>query len=211
MRKPDYYKTPLRTRQEIVQFIINATSQRSYHQPHPLCFNVKCHHVDFDFDHLLTLWNKYESDPIYTHDEQWLKAARQRHAETKENTLWAWAQDDACNLFTDSDAFRTLWDGTAVMVAYSFEGRSGGWLSVNSFEGCDFTDRGRHIEETLMEMDYSKLRKLYQLIVMLSHDTEDPSKELEHQAAFQFFANVCSDIPQPDAYQKRFEFAGTLA
>ena len=209
LRKPDYYKTPLRTRQEIVRFIINATNQRSYHQPHPLCFNVKCHHVNLDFDHLLKLWNRYESDPIYTQDEEWLKSATQRHAETKETTLWAWAQESACDLFTDSDAFQTLWDGTAVRVAYSFEGRSGGWLSVNSFEGCDFAER--HIEVTLMEMDYFKLRKLYQLVVMLSHDTGNPSQELEHQAAFSFFANVCADIPQPDAFQKRFEFAETPA
>ena len=78
MRKPDYYKTPLRTRQEIMRFIINATNQRSYHQPHPLCFNVKCHHVNLDFNHLLTLWNEYESNPIYTHNEEWLKSATQR-------------------------------------------------------------------------------------------------------------------------------------
>ena len=209
LRKPDYYRTPLRNRQEIVRFIIRVTNQRCYHQPHPLCFNVKCYHVNFDFDHLLKLWNEYESDPIYTHDEEWLKAARQRLAVTNENSLWEWAQDDACRQFTDSDAFRTLWDGTSVNVAYSFEGRSGGWLSINSFEGCDFTER--HIEETLMEMDYAKLRKLYQLIVTLIHDTENPSKEMEHQAAFIFFANVCSDIPQPDAYQKRFEFDKTPA
>lgn len=209
MRKPDYYKTPLRTRQEIMRFIINATNQRSYHQPHPLCFNVKCHHVNLDFNHLLTLWNEYESNPIYTHNEEWLKSATQRHAETNENILGEWARESACDLFTDSDAFRTLWNGTAIKVVYSFEGRSGGWLSVNSFEGCDFNEW--HIEETLMDMDYSKLRKLYQLIVMLSHDTEDPSQELEHQAAFHFFANACADIPQPDTYQKRFEFAVTPA
>ena len=211
MQKPDYYKTPLRTRQEIVRFIINATNQRSYHQPHPLCFNVKCYHVNLDFNHLLTLWNEYESNPIYTQNDEWLNSATQRHAETNENTLWDWARESVCDLFTDSDAYHTLWDGTAINVAYSVEGRSGGWLSVNKFEGCDFTDRGRHIADTLMDMDYSKLRKLYQLIVMLSHDTEDPSKEIEHQAAFSFFANACSDIPQPNTYQRRFSFAQTPA
>ena len=126
LRQPDYYQTPLRNRQEIVRFIVRETNQRSYHQPHPLCFNVKCHHVNFDFDHLLKLWNNHESDPIYTHYEEWLKSARQRHAETDENTLWKWAQASASDLFTDSDTFRTLWESTAIKVAYSSEGQSGG-------------------------------------------------------------------------------------
>lgn len=208
-KKPDQYKTPLRTRKDISEFIIDQTHQRSYdHAPHPLCFNVKVRGCDLSFDHLLELWRNHEDDPLYTHNEDWLKAARERHEETSEETLWEWGQEDACSHFTgDSDAYTHLFDGTKVDVAYSFEGRSGGWLSINRFEGFKLNDRDYHITSILEDMSFPTLRKLYQLVTMLKHDLRNPGHEIEYQAAFNFFANACSDIPQPDSIQKTLEFA----
>lgn len=220
-KRPDEYKLPLRKRADIIAFIIASTNQRSYDgHPHPLCFNVKLHSgVDLDFDHLLALWRNYENDPLYTHDEGWLEAAKAKHGRVGEETLYEWGLDDARNPFFSqqrptygepgTDSYAMLWNGTSIDVRYSFEGRSGGWLSINSFEGTKFTQYDSNIEDTLHEMDFSTLRKLYELVTLLKHDLqrEKIKAEVELQAAFNFFANACSDIPKPDAIQRKLEFA----
>lgn len=207
VRKPDAYKTPLRSRKDIIEKIISLTDQRSYdYAPHPFCFNVKAYNCDLDFDHLLELWRKNEGDEQYTHNPEWLEAAREKYDEVSEH-LFEWGQEDACSLVTDSDAYNHLWNGEKVDVKYSFEGRGGGWISLNSFEGYDFTRRDNgHISTILNEMDFGVLRKLYQLIVMLHHDWANPGHEIAWHAAYNFFANACSDIPKPDAIQLTLEF-----
>ena len=209
MKKPEYYKSPLRSRVDMIRYIFQQTDQRSYdHRRHPFCFNVKCYHVDFDFDHLLALYVEYEGKCRGQSDPDWLKAVRERYAEVKEH-LWEYAQEDACRQFVENDGQRCLWDGTAFDVTYSFEGRSGGWLSIIKFEGYDFTDRDQDIENMLEEMPYRTLRILYKLIVQLVHDLSrvNITKELEFQAAFNFFANCCADIPEPEDAQLELNLA----
>jgi hypothetical protein len=52
-------------------------------------------------------------------------------------------------------------------------------------------------------MNYATLRRLYALIVMLSHDftPEAATAEVEHQAAFQLIEGACQDIPRYDSIQ----------
>jgi hypothetical protein len=59
-------------------------------------------------------------------------------------------------------------------------------------------------------MGYATLRKLYALVVMLSHDLtpEKASSEVEHQAAFRFIEGACSDIPRYDSVQGLLPLAG---
>ena len=54
------------------------------------------------------------------------------------------------------------------------------------------------------------LRKLYALVVMLSHDLtpEKASAEVEHHAAFQFIEVACSDIPRYDLIQRLLPLTG---
>ena len=222
IKKPDYYKATLKSRKDITAFIFDATSQRYYdHRPHPFCFNVKLHGLDLSFDNLLKKWIAYEGESTYQRNDDWLTAVKAKYAEIGEETLYEWGIEDASRAYVsgrdgtpDDDGTRTLWDGTELDVKYSFEGRSGGWLSLNEFEGFKFVERDygadywRRVmektdEEDDINMDYKTLRKLYLLIVQLKHDlrSEAVSAEVEHQAAFNFFANACSDIPQPDYVQ----------
>lgn len=210
VRKPDYYKTPLRSREAIVDFCIDAARQRGYdHRPHPFCFNVKAWGTDLSFDHLLEIFRKDVDNYPWLGNEDWLQAAREKFEELDQNDLWEWGREGACGLVTDSDCYNHLWDGTPVDVEYSFEGRSGGWISLNSFDGVDFTNRDYgDIRELLLEQDYAWLRRFYQLIVMLKHDftTEAAVSEIEHHAAFCFVENCCHGIPKPDARQLRLPF-----
>lgn len=208
MKKPEVYQTPLKKRSDIIAFLEDATHQRHYDGHwHPLCFNVKIHTIDLSFDHLLKLWRENEGNPLYTHNEDWLKAAKEQYDESEES-LFDWGIEDARRGFTDSDSYNHLWDGTKIDVEYSFEGRSGGWLSITKFDGYKISQREKF---DFTEMEYPTLRKLYQLVIMLKHDLKNPEKEVEWQAAFNFFANACCDIPQPNAIQKKLEFAETPA
>lgn len=205
MRKPDYYQTPLRSRQEIVRFIVDSTHQRHYHEPHPLCFDVKVHNPNFQFEHLLNLYRQYEGDPIFTHNDDWLKAAKEQFDESEED-LFDWGIEGSREIITGSDCFNHLWDGTPVDVKYSFVGCNGGWLSLDCFDGVDFT-KCDDPDTTLMEQEYAWLRRLYQLIVMLKHDLQSATPEVEFHAAFDLFVNACACIPQPNERQLKFEFA----
>ena len=132
---------------------------------------------------------------------------------------------------TDSDCYNHLYDGTKVDVEYAWMGRSGGYLGIRRFYGFDFSkDESRDYwnevfrgnphrsgtsdwiewDRTYPTMDYSTLRKLYALVVMLSHDftPEKASSEVEHHAAFSFIENVCSDIPRYDSIQRLLPLAG---
>lgn len=207
--KPDYYRTPLRSREAIVEWIIQNTKQRMYdHRPHPFCFNVKCYRVNLDFEHLLGIYRNMEGDPPFTHFAEWLEPVKARYEEVKDD-LFTWGVEDARRLFTDSDGFNSLWDGTNVKAEYSFEGRNGGWLSLNNFDGEDFTTRDGgydDLRECLNGQDYAWLRRLYQLIVMLKHAVSKAQEEVETQAAFNFFANACAGISQPDTTQRLLPF-----
>lgn len=222
MRKPDYYQTPLRSRKDITDWIISNTKRRcgglDYDgKNHMLCFNVKVNYVDFDFDHLLEIHRKHNDDPIYTHNDEWLAACRDKYTEVQEN-LWDRAIENARSCFLEMDAYRTLWDGTEVAVRYGFYGRSGGWLSITEFEGIPFahgdmddSDWRRIMEGKSNEIDYSMdyrtLRKLYGLVVILKHYVNNLRDELEYLAADILFELECDDIPRPDAVQPELAFA----
>ena len=205
MKIPEAYKTPLKKRQDIQDFIIQNTIQRSYnHEPHPLCINVKCYNVNPEFEHLLELIKNYEDEP-YLHHEDWLKQAKIKYDEV-EDQLFDWGLEDARRNFEDSDT--CLPNGEKIEVNYEFVGRSGGWLSITRFENYSFQDTYGEdgLEQTLKEMDFKTLKKLYQLITMLKHDLKHPEQEVEFQAAFQFVYNACADIPKPDAIQKKLDY-----
>lgn len=226
MKKPYYYKVPLRRRKDIADYIFDATYQRFYNRrSHPFCFNVKAYKASFEFSHLLEIFRGIEGNPAYTNNDDWLASARERFEEHTQH-LWEWGVEHATSHFLgrnggepDSDCYTHLWDGTSLDVDYSFEGQGGGWLSINQFQGCNFTGHGttseywrsaieiaRWDDEDEPVMDYKTVLQLYQLVVMLKHDLQNPELAIEEGAAWAFFANVCSDIPQTKSNQRKFEF-----
>jgi len=201
LKKPDYYKCPLRSRKDIVEFIIDETDQRCYdHRQYPLCFNVKLYNLNLEFAHLLQLW--MDTEPGSNFSKEAVCRAYRFYQENADN-LSEWAIDDARTHFVsdqrrsdgapEGDCFQTTWDGKQFDVRYAFVGRSGGWLSIVRFQYVDFATWGNEIEEQLTDMDFKDLRMLYQLVVMLKHDLQHPEKEVEHQAAFALFNRLDDD------------------
>lgn len=173
IKKPDYYKTPLRKKSDIAGYIVQNTNNRSYQRDwHPFCFNVKIPAVDCSYDHLLKIYQENYGEAK--------KVSREVQKEKDYGSSnWEYVIERMRDDVTGSDLFKYLWDGTQIRVEYSFEGRSGGWLSINSFEGVDFNEwswySSQYREANLIEQDYSWLRRFYQLVVMLVHDTKDSS------------------------------------
>jgi hypothetical protein len=208
-----------RSREGIINDIILLTNQRSYHyDPYWLCFNVKLYSLDFSLQNLLRLWREYEGDYPYTHNTDWLHGIKDKYDDVNEDHLWEWAVEDARSSFVsrsgegqDDDMYNHLWDGTEVDVDYAFVGRCGGWLAITQFNGRYFDRRMENeqymysLEEQLSVMDWKDLKKLYQLILMIRHGTREDARksEVEWQAAFNFFANVCNDLTDTDRYNDR--------
>jgi hypothetical protein len=212
-KKPEAYKMVARSRQDIVAAIISMTDQRTYHyDPYYLCFNVKLYDCDLSLKNLLKHFKDQEGDHLGMHNRDWLRQIKERYDEIGENTLYEWGIETARGSFVgsgrdgkpDDDMFNHLWDGTELDVDYAFVGRSGGWLAIAKFEGFSFDRRmDADLETELMEMEFSTLKKLYQLVLMLKHDLRQEAIKLEVEvnAAFDFFANACADIKQPDEVQ----------
>jgi hypothetical protein len=207
IKRPACYAAPLRSRKAIVAFLTEHTSYyRNLSTCSPLAWNVKDYRSDLSFDNLTKVWREsgeYGPDEVWLDSEDYLKAAREKYDEVKDD-LWGWAIESARDHAKEDCGNRTLWDGTELQVEYGFYGRSGGWLLMTRFEGWNLTryDRG-DFEELLEDMPYGELRSLYQLVVQCDHDfrPEAVTAEIEHCAAFGFFVNICGDIPQPDALQ----------
>ena len=233
---PDYYRTPLRSRSDIADFLASVGGYYSTHGHHGrsyFAFNVKCHGVDLDFGHLVQTYRSagyYGDGETWLDNPEWLEQARSKY-EAAERHLFDWGVEDASRMVTDSDCYTHLYDGTRVEVDYTWMGRSGGHLGIRRFYGFDFSeDEGRDFwhevflgnphrvgtaewldwDRTFPTMGYPTLRRLYALVVMLKHDLtpEKASSEVEHHAAFRFVEGACADIPRYDSIQRLLPLTG---
>lgn len=210
-RPPAHYRTPLRSRKDITKFILDATYQRSdgRYKYHPLCFNVKIYDLDFSFDNLLKIWQDNEGVKVFHKTREWLEPAKAK-LERVADTLCDQALEDARDDIDNDDFWRIHWDGTQFERTLVFDGRNAGWLSLTTFGRFDFTKEPADYTFGTLEgtnpyckMSYPMLRELYKFIVQLKHDTrkEAVKANVEDKAAFNFFANVCQGLPEPDRIQ----------
>ena len=116
--KPDYYRTPLRSRSDIADHLASiggydsayGRQGRSY-----FAFNVKCHAARLDFERLIEVHRNggyYGDDETWLDDPEWLEQAREKHREV-ERHLFDWGVEDAAR----NDA--ALADGGRVLLAYT--------------------------------------------------------------------------------------------
>ena len=208
MTIPEFYTTPLTARADIANYLMNRKGRYYRDHGHLLfVFNVKVYDPDLDFDHMLDL-NVESGYGAGGTDPGWIEETRQRHAETDQDDLYQMGVDDAGRQVTESDCFNHLYDGTPVDVEYAFVGRSSGWIALTKFEGIKLIDPDllKDLFEGVQEdgetptLTDVALQRLYALIRMLEHDlTQEKAKaEVEYQAAFNFFENLCADIPTAD-------------
>ena len=128
---PGYYRTPLRSRCDIADFLESVGGYystygrqgRSY-----FSFNVKCHFAQLDLEHLIEVYRNagyYGDGETWLDNPEWLMQAQARYEEA-ERHLFDWGVEDASRMVTDSDGYNHLYNGTEVEVEYAWLGRSGG-------------------------------------------------------------------------------------
>lgn len=174
--QPAYYASPLKSRKDIIAFLVNESNRRYYDRAYAFCFNVKCYRTDFSYENLLVKAREYEQ--LNKNQAKRFKIVLEG---MDQNELWSQAIDDARMAFDkgNDETHFGLWDGTTVPVEYEFVGRSGGWLAISKFAGYKLED----IEE-LDEMDYKTLRLLYRHVIHLKHDLKPVDSQVEFCAAW---------------------------
>lgn len=193
--KPEYYRTPLKKKHDIINFITSRTTSRHYwHDWYQLCWNVKCYDCDLSFEHLLDVYRDNLGEEDLSDVPGWQDFARHQH-ELHENQLWEWGIEYARGYFIGdgvNDTFFMTWEGKSLDVSYGFIGRSGGWLTINDFEGYTFWGAKSSCELSLMDMEYPELRDLYKLVTILCHDLRHESVRdaIEQGAAWDLFSNI---------------------
>jgi hypothetical protein len=164
---------------------------------YPVAFNVKAY-PDLGFE---DLWQHI--DGAWTNEGD-IPAGFKEFAESlypeHEDSLFDWGVEDARHCIEESDAYRMLWDGTEIDVTWEFHGRSGGWLIPVEMEGINMG--GRELEYWRAKpgtedfdhagIDFEDLRKIYRFLCQCQRDftPEKAAKDVQYQAAFQFFANI---------------------
>jgi hypothetical protein len=171
------------------------------------CFNVKLHNLNLDFDTLLKRLGEMGYGDGWTNDPGRCERARAEFDELDSDTLYEWGVEAARRTFTggrdgtpDDDAYNMTWNGTDAPCRFSFEGRSGGWLVLTHFREMKLD--ADNVE--FSEWKYSDLRDLAEMVQFIVNATRDnePEKRVEEGAAYDFFINVCADVPTTATLEK---------
>lgn len=207
------FKYPLKSRAAIVQYLMRT----GFDYPgYVLSFNVKIHHSNFEFDHLLKLHEENYGKLNPTQLElarQWFLTRYGEQYDTNEaqdkerNQLWNWAQEDAVRSVEEDEGLDTLRDGTPIAKTLEWRGRSGGYIVMPKFEGEDLNMSDSHFEEWAQakEVGYDGkggyivpfpfLRKLYKYMVEMKYflNNKAASDAVEYAASFTIFGNMISE------------------
>ena len=210
-KTPAGYVAPLRSKAAILAFLGDCplTDDRGgynyNHENYLFCFNVKVHaSVDLSFDTLLAKAVEMgELDKARAADSVWVKQAREAYDKYGEEELYNLAIEDCQKSVHDCDSYKMLWNGTGAIADWAFLGRSGGWLCLTEFDGIKMDGFGK---EELAELDFKTLNRLYRFIVQRGHDFREEAivNEIQFNAAFSLFANLCSDCEATEERNDRW-------
>ena len=205
MKTPSYYVAPLRSRAEIVAFLKQAANERP--QYGIVAINVKLYHVDLSFDHLLAMARKEGFGYVSTASPRYVAACRLVHEEIGESTLCDYAIEGARDGAIDDDGYRLIWNEDKIIADWAFDGRSSGWLVLQSFEGINMVTGNGYGDAILDDLDFRTLRRLYRFIVQSRHDfrREAVRESVEYAAAFMLFENLCHTVEIDEQEAKRLE------
>lgn len=194
MKTPKYYRAPLIKRSDIVAWLVDRATVSNARRGYGLfTFNVKCHNYDLSFGNLLAIETKAGDLPCDS--IPYLLECRERLTHQESESLYQTAIENAGRSVMENDGYRMLWDDNGAIADWAFDGRSGGWLCLTSFDGVTL----KPFDEDILtdpETAYVWLRSLYRFLVQCDHDfrREAVKSEIEWQAASTFFHNTCSDV-----------------
>jgi hypothetical protein len=213
------YTYPARSREAMAKYIATGCGREYWgdHKPYPLHYRVKAYSLDLTFEHL---WDRFapEHFPSDVREQGGTVLERYkivcRHEydglskDDSSDTLWTWGVEEAWRSLNDGDTYRMLWSGAETYdVKFSLRGRSGGWLCIDYFEGYKLDVGADELYNQLNnpeEISFIKLRIFYMLARQWEVDFtgEKAASEIEYQAAFQFFVNVCERAWEHDKKER---------
>lgn len=199
MKTPEYYKAPLRSRHDIVAWLLD----RAKSNPRPsyglFCYNVKLGRLDTSFARVLAVGR--DCGELACESPRYLAELESLWNE-KVETAFEVGTEDAQNSVMDTDGYRMLWDGAGPIADWCFAGRSAGWLVLTKFDGVDFEQaawascmsQSDWAVDFFAEQSFRYLRNLYRFLVQCDHDFANPEREVEYQAASYFLLNCVDGI-----------------
>lgn len=194
-KTPAGYVAPLRSRTQIVAWLLDRAKSNRRPGYGMFCYDVKLRRLDTSFARALKL-GREAGHVAADESPRYLAALEARWDEVME-TAFELGTQDACESVMDNDTNRMLWDGDRAIADWEFNGRSGGWLCLKRFEGVELG--AFDPADLFAESGYRWLRNLYRFLVQCDHDFRRPESEVEYLAADYFFANRIDDIPTDTA------------
>lgn len=194
MKTPEYYRAPLKSREQITAWLLSRAQENRRPAYGVFCYDVKLHNLNVCFEHA---WKTAKDAGILPCESTRYKEECRALWDSKRETAFEVGTQDACERVLSDDTNRILWDGSAAIAEWEFNGRSGGWLCLKEFGGVNLSGMDRHEFETFLEPDgasYSWLRNLYRFLVQCDHDFRRPESEVEYLAASWFFCNAVDGI-----------------
>jgi hypothetical protein len=196
------------------------------------CFNVKLYHLDLSFDHLLQRYQKAYTSNSYVFDPVWIRGCQRKwrteimdmpdcddpinpdNYDRPKELLDSQGRlyEQAVELTRADFVDQTNQPGD---VRYVFYGRSGGWLTLTHFRGIaldcnlradlEFATKVNYVDG---DPDFVTSDWIRQLSVRLlsARSFANPASacaEVEYQAAWSFFGNICDDVVSPVAEQEQ--------
>lgn len=190
MRRPDHYRTPLRSRTDIATWLAN---HQSYYRGNdafssPFAWNVRNRGANLSFPRLVEVYQTNFGELRNGLD-----------------LLQGWYEQLGSNLYTQAheetktelhNCYQYYWEGGMVQSEYALAGTRFDWLLLSSFEGYPLWD----VDEKCLyvnlldneEWPFDKLRRLYQLIVKNDYDLRPAAvtARIELQAAIIVFDRI---------------------
>lgn len=188
-------ETPYRTRKDMTDFILQSVKRRHS----PFSFYVKMPHLDLSLKNLLAMYREKIAGETDHLSLDWLQKIATLYAETNKEYLYEDAVQRARQQWVGyendggpCEEMRTLPNGKEVKVRYEFQGRDSGWLAIAEFEGHRFGNGSA--EPELADMDFTTLRRFYQLISAINAelDSRGPERAVTYFAAWHFF--MCDPV-----------------
>lgn len=163
------YAFPDRTRLDMVAAIAGHSVHSERFGKARLAWNIKTYGFDTSGKS-----EGFSPDPAY--DELWNACVE------KDEYLFQQAADDALSPYVDGDMTSALGEDSRGKFKFATEGRSGGWLVLDKFDGSDLSWSNRHdMVEGLLEMNEKDLVELYAGV-----RTFDATIDANREMAFQF-------------------------
>lgn len=194
------YTFPHKSRKAMVEYICANGGYSAYGVgTWPLSWDMGLDRLDFSFNNLWEKAKEY-ADVNDAEMEEFKTFVRERVWKDEENAsaiLYDIAVEDARERVNDSDAHKSLGDGTYDPdVSFEFWGRGGRHLVLSKYAGVSFVrTSSADLYEVMSAWGFPSVKRFYKFVRTWTQyfTSENAKSEVEYQAAFHLVARLADD------------------